>query len=96
MLCAGADALVVDDLLTDRLEPDVDADEECETVCEIEEETCVDRETEPAEDVRERMKVGVCVKVGTSSVSVGMTRELGPKKGALEGSNNGPLAIAWC
>ena len=33
------------------------------------------------------------MKVGTSSVRVGMTRELGPKKGALEGSNIGPVSV---
>lgn len=62
-------------------------------------------DAELPDEVLERMNVGVCVNVGTGSVSVGIavgrvvgsavgkTRESGPKWGAAEASNNGPLAV---
>ena len=40
------------------------------------------------------MKVGVSVTEGKALLSVGMTRELAPKKGALPGSNIGPVSVA--
>jgi len=60
-------------------------------------EVCTDRDAElvtDAEETRERMKVGVSVTEGKALLSVGMTRELAPKKGALPGSNIGPVSVA--
>ena len=108
VLCAAADALAVDDPLTDPFEvrdaladadadaeedADTDADDERDTELEVRDETCVERETEPADEVRERMKVGVMRVEGTFWVSVGMTRALEPKNGASDGLNIGPVSV---
>ena len=46
-----------------------------------------------AEETRDRINVGVSTVVGTLSLSVGTTMPpLGPKKGALPGSNMGPVS----
>jgi len=56
-------------------------------------EVCSERDAEPVTEAeRERMKVGVSVTEGKALLSVGMTRELAPKKGALPGSNIGPVS----
>jgi len=49
---------------------------------------------EAADEARVRMKVGVCIAVGTVSVRVGKTIPLEPKKGAKEGLNIGPVYSA--
>jgi len=45
-----------------------------------------------ADDMRD---VGVTTEVGAAVLSVGSTRPLGPKKGALLGSNTGPVSTAY-
>jgi hypothetical protein len=71
----------------------VDFEVECVDVICVDGETAPDPDPNTPDETLDRMKVGVCVNVGTSFVSVGITRELGPKKGALEGSKRGPLAV---
>jgi hypothetical protein len=47
-----------------------------------------------AENVRDGTNVGVPTEVGAAVLRVGSTRPLGPKKGALLGSNAGPVSAA--
>lgn len=91
------DTNALDDTLT--LEDDA-ADELADIVAlrETELVTIPDRDAElvieaAAELTRELRKVGVTVTEGTASLNVGITSEDAPKKGALPGSNIGPVSV---
>lgn len=98
MLDAGADteavleAEVMRDTLDDREVDDTVALRETEVVT-VELRLVVPVIEAAAELTREREDVGDSVEDGMMSVSVGITREETPKKGAVSGLKRGPVSV---